>query len=305
MPSMIHCLLKDNTISATHLNHSEHQITYMYRWASTRSLIMIRRLCIMLSGTRSSLTFAYSISQSAPGESVGSNIDADTSHLRAIVQRINSRLRSYPVNANQSTIYTPLMAYHPSSLKSFLDRLATFSLASYTPSNHGMSAVEAARCGWISGSSSFTSRALKGCNSRYIDGLATNSRAKNRLLCPICFSSWTVADVINMERDAEIKLVQKQRSNMVTMHKDGCPWGRKQCDGMCFVWPLYKGVEHYFVATLYTIPMSPRLEMTRNIVKAANRCRPHLHGVKIQSPLVCLPISQVTVCSLYHRRTPR
>ncbi|OBZ72050.1 hypothetical protein A0H81_07767 [Grifola frondosa] len=134
-------------------------------------------------------------------------------HLAAILSRTATRTRkALPfqlghVPAKSSLTASPSTSdYRPSSTASFLTRLATYKLSTYANKPPAIDAVAAAKCGWVN------------------DG-------KDRLLCGICGVSWVVAGKDGMSRDAANTLVEKQRVSLVDMHKNGCPWKTRQCDG--------------------------------------------------------------------------
>ena len=67
--------------------------------------------------------------------------------------------------------------FSPSSVPSFLSRLATFKLSTYANKPSQIDAVAAARYGWV-------------------------NEGKDRLMCGICNASWVVAGREGMSRDA-------------------------------------------------------------------------------------------------------
>ncbi|KAK2460979.1 hypothetical protein APHAL10511_007449 [Amanita phalloides] len=141
-----------------------------------------------------------------------------TPNLSAILSRTASRIRRVPPFrlGNQSSPFSPLpitAEYRPSSVSSFLARLATFKLSTYSNKPVAIDAVAASKCGWIN------------------DG-------KDRLVCSLCKSSWVVARREGMTREAANALLEKQRVSLVEAHKDGCPWKRRQCDDSIYCVPL-------------------------------------------------------------------
>ncbi|OCH94420.1 zf-C3HC-domain-containing protein [Obba rivulosa] len=138
-------------------------------------------------------------------------------HLAAILARSVSRSRK--ARPSSLLVHAPPTSarstadYRPSSIASFLSRLATFRLSTYSNKPPAIDAVAAAKCGWIN------------------DG-------KDRLVCGICDVSWVVADTRGMTRDAANVLIEKQRAQLVATHKDGCPWKVKQCDDTIYRIPL-------------------------------------------------------------------
>uniref|UniRef100_D8Q4L0 C3HC-type domain-containing protein n=1 Tax=Schizophyllum commune (strain H4-8 / FGSC 9210) TaxID=578458 RepID=D8Q4L0_SCHCM len=125
-----------------------------------------------------------------------------------ILSRAKSTFRPPP-----TTSAAPHAAYRPSSVTSFLERLATFKIATYSGKPKCLEASAAAAAGWIN------------------DG-------KDRLVCGICNASWVVAGREGLSRDAANALVEKQRASLVDAHKEGCPWRKQQCDASIYRIPL-------------------------------------------------------------------
>ncbi|ETW83127.1 hypothetical protein HETIRDRAFT_474283 [Heterobasidion irregulare TC 32-1] len=131
-----------------------------------------------------------------------------TPHLAAILARTASKTRNaipHRFRSRPLSFTSAAAEYRPSSTPSFLSRLATFKLNTYSNKPPAIDAVAASKCGWIN------------------DG-------KDRLVCGICAVSWVLAGREGMNRDAANALVEKQRAHLVDMHKDGCPWKTRQCD---------------------------------------------------------------------------
>ncbi|KAJ7104250.1 C3HC zinc finger-like-domain-containing protein [Mycena belliarum] len=143
------------------------------------------------------------------------SLSKSTPHLSAILARAATRTRNaLPfVTANTPPPLPPTAEYRPSSIPSFLARLATFKLATYANKPPQIDAVAAAKCGWVN------------------DG-------KDRLVCGLCAVSWVVGGRERMSRDAANALVEKQRVSLVEMHKTGCPWKTRQCDPSIYRIPL-------------------------------------------------------------------
>ncbi|EMD31351.1 hypothetical protein CERSUDRAFT_119917 [Gelatoporia subvermispora B] len=165
-------------------------------------------------------------------------------HMAAILARSASRVRK-PVPATLLGHAPPTLSaeYRPSSVASFLTRLATFQLPTYSNKPPAIDAVAAAKCGWTN------------------DG-------KDRLVCNICNVSWVVADTRGMARDAANTLVEKQRAQLVGVHKDGCPWKVKQCDD-----------------NIYRIPLQTPHTMAKEIKSRALTLEPLLEGVQVKHPM--------------------
>ncbi|KAJ7158859.1 zf-C3HC-domain-containing protein [Mycena filopes] len=143
------------------------------------------------------------------------SLSKSTPHLSAILARAATRTRkALPfASPNPPPLLSPTAEYRPSSIPSFLARLATYTLATYANKPPQLDAVAAAKCGWTN------------------DG-------KDRLVCGLCCVSWVVAGRANLSRDAANALVEKQRVSLVEMHKTGCPWKTRQCDPSIYRIPL-------------------------------------------------------------------
>ncbi|KAF9223502.1 zf-C3HC-domain-containing protein [Gyrodon lividus] len=151
----------------------------------------------------SSSTDKIDVSKSAP-------------HLAAILARSAARSKQALSFKHSSASPSPAHSaseYRPSSMQSFLSRLATYRFATYANKPSQINAVAAAKSGWIN------------------DG-------KDRLVCGICDISWVLAGREGMNKDAANALVEKQRISLVEMHKDGCPWKTRQCDPSIYRVPL-------------------------------------------------------------------
>lgn len=114
------------------------------------------------------------------------NMPKNTPHLTAILTRAASRTKNvFPFKFSSQTHSAPLLSatadYRPSSLPSFLSRLATFKLATYANKPPAVDAVAASKCGWIN------------------DG-------KDRLVCGFCGASWVVSGREGLNRDAGKKV---------------------------------------------------------------------------------------------------
>ncbi|EED82177.1 predicted protein [Postia placenta Mad-698-R] len=191
-----------------------------------------------------------------PDRQPDSSLSKAAPHLAAILARTALRTRKAlpfklaPAAPPTKGATASTTEYRPSSMQSFLNRLSTFKLATYANKPSAIDAVAAAR-----------------------------------LVCGICDISWVVAGREGMSRDAANALVEKQRAQLVDMHKDGCPWKTRQCD-----------------ASIYRIPLQAPLAMAREVKMRAVALDAVLQGVKIKHPLtttqtqsLCSTISSVTV----------
>ncbi|PCH42491.1 zf-C3HC-domain-containing protein [Wolfiporia cocos MD-104 SS10] len=182
-------------------------------------------------------------------------------HLAAILSRTAARTRKalpfkhgyapHSATSSSSGSPAPSVEYRPSSMQSFLQRLVTFKLTTYANKPPAIDAVAAARCGWMN------------------DG-------KDRLVCGICDVAWVVAGRAGLSRDAANALVEKQKAQLVEMHKDRCPWKTRQCD-----------------ASIYRIPLQAPLAMAREIKSRALALDSVLQGVEIKHPLTSPQVQQL------------
>jgi hypothetical protein len=82
-------------------------------------------------------------------------------------------------------------------------------------------------------------------------------------------------------------LVEKQRQGLVDMHKNGCPWKTRQCDGMAFHLLLHLVDSVYLVlASIYRIPLKSPAVLIRDIKSNAQKMDTLLEGVNVKHPLV-------------------
>ena len=84
-------------------------------------------------------------------------------------------------------------------------------------------------------------------------------------------------------------LREKQLIELVDMHKDGCPWKKRQCDGrFCCTLRLYLHIypTDTFLADVYRIPLSSPAGMAKEIKARARSLESILDGVEIKHPLV-------------------
>ncbi|KAG0705744.1 C3HC zinc finger-like-domain-containing protein [Suillus ampliporus] len=201
----------------------------------------------------------YGIKSNEPKPPVDTSDKHDISrtapHLAAILARTASRSKSKRASpfAHPSLPASASLAseYRPSSTQSFLARLSTYKLATYANKPSQIDAVAAAKCGWIN------------------DG-------KDRLVCGICDVSWVVAGRDRMTREAANALVEKQRIQLVEMHKDGCPWRTRQCD-----------------SSIYRVPLQAPTAMARDIKSNALTLEPLLTDIVIKHPLSASQLSSL------------
>ncbi|KAH9916168.1 C3HC zinc finger-like-domain-containing protein [Fomitopsis serialis] len=177
-------------------------------------------------------------------------------HLAAILTRSATRTRQalpWKLGHSQRPATAPSSTteYRPSSMQSFLSRLSTFKLSTYSNKPTAIDAVAAAKCGWVN------------------DG-------KDRLVCGICDVSWVVGGREGMSRDAANTLVEKQRAQLVDMHKDGCPWKTRQCDD-----------------SIYRISLQAPAAMAREIKSRAAALNCVMQDVEIKHPMTSTQIQSL------------
>ncbi|KAF6754531.1 C3HC zinc finger-like-domain-containing protein [Ephemerocybe angulata] len=161
-------------------------------------------------GSKSQSTPALFRSNTAP------ELSAKTPHLTAILSRVATKAKNaftFKFNGDSPSVLPGSAEYRPSSLQSFLSRLETFKLSTYSNKPSSIDPVAAARCGWTN------------------DG-------KDRLVCGFCGASWVLAGRDGMSREAANALIEKQRQGLVDNHKNGCPWKTRQCDASIYCVPL-------------------------------------------------------------------
>ncbi|KIY66547.1 zf-C3HC-domain-containing protein [Cylindrobasidium torrendii FP15055 ss-10] len=177
-----------------------------------------------------------------------------TPHLSAILSRAATRTRkAFPFKFSEPApiSVTSTADYRPSSISSFLSRLSTFKLSTYANKPVVLDAVAASKCGWT-------------------------NEGKDRLVCGICNASWVVAGKEGLNRDGANTLVEKQRKQLVSAHKDGCPWQTRQCDD-----------------AIYRIPLQSSTSTLRDILSTAALLSPLLVDVEVQHPMTSAQLSSL------------
>ncbi|SJL00028.1 uncharacterized protein ARMOST_03340 [Armillaria ostoyae] len=159
----------------------------------------------------------YGIKSKGSANEVPQETYKNAPRLSAILTRAATRTKkSFPFKFSEPRLPATISSkedYRPSSISSFLTRLSTFKLATYSNKPPAIDAVAASKCGWVN------------------DG-------KDRLVCGVCSSSWVLASKEGMSRDAANALIDKQKAQLVDAHKSGCPWRMKQCDASIYRIPL-------------------------------------------------------------------
>jgi hypothetical protein len=85
-------------------------------------------------------------------------------------------------------------------------------------------------------------------------------------------------------------LVEKQRGQMITQHKNLCPWRDRQCDCMCC--PLLVLVciaDGHILVSIYTVQIKAPGVLARELKARSLALDPLLKDVNIQHPLVSVP----------------
>lgn len=175
-----HCALREAAAAQTRQYNSFVVLNSCEIWHKIRN-----NPCV----SRHRLTF-WPLGPSLPPRSVraSTSLSANTKstpHLTAILNRAASKTKdtfTFRFSSQSQTPAPPLAPtaeYRPSSLPSFLSRLATYKLTTYANKPPSIDAVAASKCGWIN------------------DG-------KDRLVCGLCNASWVVAGREGMNRDAGV-----------------------------------------------------------------------------------------------------
>ncbi|KAI0042871.1 zf-C3HC-domain-containing protein [Auriscalpium vulgare] len=189
----------------------------------------------------------YGIRSKEPPPTYPGSKPADLSkapHLAAIIARTATKTRkAIPRFRSATPAASAPSEYRPSSTASFLARLATYKLNTYANKPPSIDAVAAAKAGWVN------------------DG-------KDRLVCGLCSAAWVVVGREGMGRDAANALVEKQRGQLASMHKNGCPWKTRQCD-----------------PDVYRISLSSPAAMGKEIKLRALTLESVLEGVDVKHPL--------------------
>lgn len=94
-------------------------------------------------------------------------------------------------------------------------------------------------------------------------------------------------------------LVEKQRGQLISMHKDGCPWKTKQCDGelVCTLNATYLTCICLDVLdSIYCLPLKAPSALAKDIKHTAVELdsKKILEGVEVRHPLVRLHVSLVS-----------
>ncbi|KIJ52508.1 hypothetical protein M422DRAFT_64965 [Sphaerobolus stellatus SS14] len=143
--------------------------------------------------------------------------------------------------------------YSPGSTDVFLKRLATYHHSTYSSKPRQIDAVAAAKAGWV------------------------NEGGKERLYCSICRVGWVLADRDGMSKEAATSLVDKQAEQLISMHKEGCPWRTRQCD------PL-----------VYRVPLQSPANLARQIKVTATEINSVVDGINIRHPLTSNQVQSFT-----------
>lgn len=80
-------------------------------------------------------------------------------------------------------------------------------------------------------------------------------------------------------------LAEKQRVSLVEMHKDGCPWKTRQCDGEYYLSRVMV-LSHVGIASIYRIPLQAPATMAKDIKSNASKLESVLLDVEVKHPLV-------------------
>jgi hypothetical protein len=97
--------------------------------------------------------------------------------LTRAAKKISSSKSAKGKSPLEEIVLNKTLEYRPSSISSFLSRLSTFKLSTYSNKPAPIDAVAAAKCGWV-------------------------NEGKDRLVCTICSVSWVLAGREGMSMDA-------------------------------------------------------------------------------------------------------
>ncbi|EKM58236.1 uncharacterized protein PHACADRAFT_182602 [Phanerochaete carnosa HHB-10118-sp] len=187
-------------------------------------------------------------------------------HFVSILNRAATKTRkSIPFKPGHTPSLSLLSApstaseYRPSSTASFLSRLSSYKLTTYANKPASIDAVAAAKCGWV-------------------------NEGKDRLVCGICGVSWVIANSHGMGRDAATALIEKMRTNLVEMHKDGCPWKFKQCEGKLKI-TRPANITNCRKDSIYRVPLQTPSVTTRELKARAAKLDLVVKNIQIKHPL--------------------
>ena len=84
-------------------------------------------------------------------------------------------------------------------------------------------------------------------------------------------------------------LVEKQRVSLVDMHKDGCPWKSKQCEGKSFHSVFSRAATVLILSqdSIYCVPLQTPSATSKELKSRALKLDLVLKDVQIKHPLVC------------------
>ncbi|KZS92639.1 zf-C3HC-domain-containing protein [Sistotremastrum niveocremeum HHB9708] len=162
--------------------------------------------------------------------------------LARLIDRKPTSSKPMPPPSDISQEIDLVAQYRPSSTDALLARLQTYKLSTYSNKPDSVNPVAAAKCGWV-------------------------NEGKDRLVCKICGSSWVLASVAGMSKDAAATLLAKQASALIDEHKEGCPWRSKQSDD-----------------SVYRISLSSPTSMANKLLETARLIDPHMEDVQIHHP---------------------
>lgn len=80
------------------------------------------------------------------------------------------------------------------------------------------------------------------------------------------------------------------RTNLVEMHKNGCPWKSKQCEGKLTI-TRPANVTNYCKDSIYRVPLQTPSAMTRELKARAAKLDLVIKDIQIKHPLVSLPVT--------------
>jgi hypothetical protein len=81
--------------------------------------------------------------------------------------------------------------------------------------------------------------------------------------------------------------VEKQKGQLVAMHKDGCPWKTRQCDG-AYGSQRLDGFNLIRLDSVYRLPVQSPSVTAKEIKSRAFDLQPVLEQVQVKHPLVSI-----------------
>ena len=81
-------------------------------------------------------------------------------------------------------------------------------------------------------------------------------------------------------------LVEKQKGQLVSMHKNGCPWKTQQCDGEGNLTEILAASDVSPLDSVYRLPVQSPSATAKEVKTRALDLQPVLEEVQVKHPLV-------------------